>query len=89
MPYFYSPHNFGLCIWTTKSHKNQVIYFSWDKTNNKTKGLKAPVKIKAYQSCVLPILEYASSSWQPTSDKSNNAARLISNAYSKKGEFKI
>ena len=55
------------------------------------------VKMKAYQSCVLPILEYASSSWQPTSDNSNNAlemvqhnaARWIANAFSKKGSFKL
>ena len=54
------------------------------------------VKMKAYISCVLPILEYASTSWQPTSEKSNNslemvqhnAARFISNSYIKKGEFK-
>ena len=54
------------------------------------------VKTKAYMSCVLPILEYASTSWQPTSESSDsaiemvqrNAARFISNNYSKKGEFK-
>ena len=54
------------------------------------------VKLKAYMSCVLPILEYASTSWQPTSDKAesalemvqHNAARFISNTYTKKGEFK-
>ena len=53
--------------------------------------------MKAYQSCVLPILEYAPSSWQPTSESLNsalemvqhNAARFIANAYSKKGHFKI
>ena len=54
------------------------------------------VKTKAYVSCVLSILEYASNSWQPTTDSSDkalemvqhNAARFISNTYSKKGEFK-
>ena len=54
------------------------------------------VKIKAYNSCVLPILEYAPSSWQPTSESlsnalemvQHNAARFISNAYCKKGDFK-
>ena len=55
------------------------------------------VKIKAYQSCVLPIIEYAPCSWQPTSESASktlemvqhNAARFISSAYSKKGNFKI
>ena len=54
------------------------------------------VKTKAYTSCVLPILEYASNSWQPTTESSDNAlemvqhnaARFISNTYSKKGDFK-
>ena len=54
------------------------------------------VKRKAYTSCVLPIIEYASNCWSPTSDKSNhdvemvqhNAARFISNIYHKKGDFK-
>ena len=53
------------------------------------------VKSKAYQSCVLPIIEYASTSWGPTSDKANNllemvqhnAARFISNIYIRKGNF--
>ena len=53
------------------------------------------VKFKAYMSCVLPILEYASTSWQPTSDKSenalemvqHNAARFISNVHYKKGQI--
>ena len=53
------------------------------------------VKSKAYQACVVPILEYASTCWSPTSDKlnnmlemvQNNAARFISNAYVKKGNF--
>ena len=55
------------------------------------------VKMKAYQSCVLPIIEYAPCSWQPTSESANktlemvqhNAARFIANTYSKKGNFKI
>ena len=53
------------------------------------------VKTKAYQACVVPILEYASTCWSPTSEKlnnmiemvQNNAARFISNAYRKKGHF--
>ena len=53
------------------------------------------VKNKAYMSCVVPILEYASTCWQPTSDSLNsaiemvqhNAARFISNTHSKKGHF--
>ena len=55
------------------------------------------VKLKAYKSCVLPILEYASTSWHPTSAKSNktlemvqnNAARFITNTYFKKGNINI
>ena len=54
------------------------------------------VKMKAYTSCVLPILEYASTCWQPTSEIMNstlemvqhNAARFIANIYIKKGEFR-
>ena len=46
-------------------------------------------------SCVLPIIEYASTCWAPTSEKSNNqiemvqnnAARFITNTYFKKGKF--
>ena len=53
------------------------------------------VKSKAYQACVVPIVEYASTCWSPTSEKlnnmlemvQNNAARFISNAYAKKGNF--
>jgi len=53
------------------------------------------VKSKAYQSCVVPILEYASTCWSPTSEKmnkmiemvQNNAARFITNAYSKRSIF--
>ena len=54
------------------------------------------IKIKAYNSCVLPILEYASTCWQPTSETLNNAlemvqhnaVRFLTNMHSKKGEFK-
>ena len=50
------------------------------------------VKTKAYISCVLPIVEYASTCWSPTSEKSkkclemvqHNAAKFISNFYPKK-----
>ena len=53
------------------------------------------VKIKAYQARVLPILEYASSCWFPTSIKENNslemvqhnAAKFVSNIYPKKGNY--
>ena len=46
--------------------------------------------------CVLPIIEYASTCWSPTSDKTNNllemvqhnAARFISNTYIRKGNLK-
>ena len=51
------------------------------------------VKLKAFKICVLPILEYASCCWSPTSQKSNNtlemvqhnAAKFIANIYHKKG----
>ena len=54
------------------------------------------VKSKAYKSCVLPILEYASSCWSPSSQKlsntlemvQHNAAKFIANTYNKKGDFK-
>ena len=54
------------------------------------------VKYKAYMKCVLPVIEYASNCWSPTSEKMNNliemvqhnAARFISNVYIKKGNFK-
>ena len=54
-----------------------------------------PVKTKAYQASVRPILEYASSSWQPTSKKYNqrlemvqhNAAKFATNKYPKKGHY--
>ena len=53
------------------------------------------VKKKAYTACVLPILEYGSSSWCPTSAKQtnslemihHNAARFVSNIYHKKGDY--
>ena len=53
------------------------------------------VKNKAYQSSVLPILEYASSCWSPTSLKQinslemvhHNAAKFVSNIYPKRGKF--
>ena len=52
--------------------------------------------MKAYSACVLPILEYASTCWQPTSESMDsalemvhhNAARFIANVYIKKGCFK-
>ena len=54
------------------------------------------VKCKAYQACVLPIIEYASTCWSPTSDKlensiemiQHNAAKFVSNTYSKKKDYK-
>ena len=53
------------------------------------------VKCKAYQASVRPILEYASSCWQPTSMKKNqrlemvqhNAAKFVANKYPKKGHY--
>ena len=53
------------------------------------------VKSKAYIACVLPILEYGSTCWSPTSVKQNNAlemvhhqaAKFASNIYPKKGRF--
>ena len=35
------------------------------------------VKIKAFQSCVLPIVEYASTCWAPTSKKLSNSLEMI------------
>ena len=35
------------------------------------------VKQKAYQACVLPIIEYASTCWSPNSDKMNNAIEMV------------
>ena len=51
------------------------------------------VKVKAYQSCVRPILEYANTCWSPTSQKYNkqlemvqhNAAKFASNTYPRCG----
>ena len=53
------------------------------------------VKCKAYMTCVLPIIEYASNCWSPTSEKMNsllemvqhNAARFITNTYARKGNI--
>ena len=53
------------------------------------------VKQKAYMACVLPIIEYASSCWSPTSIKlqnslemiHHNAAKFVSNCYPKKGNY--
>ena len=53
------------------------------------------VKMKAYKTCVRPILEYGSSCWSPTSLKytnkiemiQHNAAKFISNKYPKKGRY--
>ena len=53
------------------------------------------VKSKAYQGTVLPILEYASNCWSPTSLKQNNslemvhhnAAKFVSNFYPKQGNY--
>ena len=51
----------------------------------------ASVKIKAYKSCVVPILEYGSICWAPTSEKlshsiemvQHRAARFITNSFHK------
>ena len=53
------------------------------------------VKEKAYTSCVLPILEFGSTSWSPTSNKlqnslemvHHNAAKFVANKYPKKGKY--
>ena len=53
------------------------------------------VKCKAYQATVLPILEYASNCWSPTSQKQNNslemvqhnAAKFVSIFHPKKGNY--
>ena len=55
------------------------------------------VKEKSYTSCVLPILEYASTCWSSTSKKCqnmlemvhHNAAKFVSNCYPKKGNYDI
>ena len=53
------------------------------------------VKTKAYQASVLPILEYASNCWSPTSQKQSNnlemvhhnAAKFASNVYPRRGNY--
>ena len=53
------------------------------------------VKNKAFQSCVLPILEYGSICWSPTSLKMDNklemvlhnGAKFVTNKYPKKGSY--
>lgn len=53
------------------------------------------VKVKAYNSCVRPILEYGAVCWSPTSDKMKNqiemvqhrAAKFATNTYPKKGHY--
>ena len=53
------------------------------------------VKKKAYISCVLPIIEYASSCWMPNSEKMknclemvhHNAAKFITNTYPKRNNY--
>ena len=56
----------------------------------------ASVKRKAYLACVLPIIEYGSTCWSPTSEKLNKsiemiqhrAARFIANIHYKKNDKK-
>ena len=53
------------------------------------------VKIRAFQACVLPIIEYASTCWAPNSEKMtkilemvlHNGAKFATNQYPKKGKF--
>ena len=53
------------------------------------------VKLKAYTSSVLPIMEYASTCWSPTNKKLSNelervncnAAKFVANFYPKKGQY--
>ena len=53
------------------------------------------VKNKAYFSCVLPIIEYGSNCWSPSSDKMNNkiemvqhsAAKFACNSYPRRGRY--
>ena len=53
------------------------------------------VKIKAYNACVRPILEYGAACWSPTSEKVNkkiemiqhSAAKFATNTYPKKGKY--
>ena len=67
------------------------------KSNNCTKYAeeKSLLCPKVYVSCILPILEYGSSSWSPTSQKQvnalemvhHNAAKFVANKYPKKGQY--
>ena len=51
------------------------------------------VKSKAYTACVLPIMEYGSTCWNPTNNKlenelervNRNAAKFVTGIYPKKG----
>ena len=53
------------------------------------------VKCKAFQSCVLPIIEYGSICWAPSSKKHtdslemilHNGAKFVSNKYPRKGKY--
>ena len=53
------------------------------------------VKCKAYTACILPILEYGSTCWAPTSSKLNNtlemvqhnAAKFATNSYPRKQDY--
>ena len=55
----------------------------------------ASVKAKAYMTCVRPIVEYASVSWAPSSQKhtraiemvQNSAAKFVLNSYPKKNKY--
>ena len=55
----------------------------------------ASVKAKAYMTCVRPIVEYASASWAPSSQKhtraiemiQNSAAKFVLNSYPKKNKY--
>ena len=54
-----------------------------------------PFLSNAYETCVRPIIEYASTCWSPTSDKSNKmvemvqhtAAKFVTNRYPKQGHY--
>ena len=84
-----------------------ILWYGWvEKCKKATPLLKmikrnlyyAPssVKKQAYQSSVLPILDYGSTCWSPTSAKltnllemvHHNAAKFISNIYPKKENMK-
>ena len=53
------------------------------------------VKSKAYTACVLPIMEYGSTCWNPTNTKlenelervNRNAAKFVTGIYPKKGKY--